>query len=316
MDLENQIRNKSGRTFSSLVLDPNKGREYLNSLYPSEFEYYACAFELCDENNQRIEYFSFPVLPMSIQESKNSIANIKKTYGGITITNSATFVPFQISLSGDFGRKFRRVDFKQIQKIEGKIDSTKTKEVTNENGEKEQMMFGELSEVKSKPIFSSDYKTGYASVKILESMLNKAQGWDVARKPLRLFFYNLSLNSNHLVEPNSIVISQSKDRNMIWQYSIQLMAVAPARYIFSDFKTTSLKELRSYNKKHVRMTQQSNIINEMLKNVISGMTPTESLMNQFKNYKSYGQQSAFKFLKQVTDNPLETITSVNNRQII
>jgi hypothetical protein len=48
----------------------------------------------------------------------------------------------------------------------------------------------------------------------------------------------------------------------------------------------------------------------MLKDVINGQTPVQSALNQFKNYKAYGNQSAFKILKQITDNPLESINSI------
>lgn len=308
MNIEDSITKIVGgveQSYSQIALDNKRGREFLNSMHPREFEYYACAFELVDENGTRVEFFSFPVIPQSIQENKTSLANIKKTFGGIVVTNQSTFVPFDISISGNFGRKMRKVDYESFAEVVN-VGKPKSQKVIKPDGTIEDQISQDLSEVVVTNMFSTDYKTGYGCTKILETIFQRAQSTDLNRKPLRLFFYNLSLSSNYLVEPISLSISQAREQNMIWQYSMNLKALAPAKYVFSQY-TSSLKQLRSYTKKNVRMTQKANIINELLKNVISGMTPVEAVMNQAKNYKAYGQQSAFKLIKNLTDNPLESI---------
>lgn len=314
MNIEDVLTKKVGgieKSYSEIALDSKRGREYLNSMYPREFEYYACAFELVDENGERLDFFSFPVIPTSIQETRPSLANIKKTFGGIVITNQSTFVPFDISISGNFGRKMRRVIHDSYTQSKS-VGEPKIQKTTNADGTVTEEKVQEMSEVVITNVFSTDYKTGFGSTKILEEIFLRAQGTDINNKPLRLFFYNLSLSSNYLVEPVNISFSQARDQNMIWQYSMQLKAVAPAKYIFSQYKS-SLKQLRSYNKKYVRMTEKANIVNELLKNVISGMTPVESVMNQFQNYKGLGKQSAFKLIKNLTDNPLESIDIIKNK---
>ena len=306
-------------SYSDIVLDSNKGREYLNATYPDEFEYYACALELTDETGKVLDFFSFPIMPQSISETKFAPTNIKKTLGGVVVTNHTTFNPFDISLNGHFGRKFRKVLFQHEQtsggaEVSGGNATNQT--VTQENNET--IANGTIDEVvikaPPKKVFSSDYKTGYGCIKILESIFLRAhRGVDKNRKPLRLYFYNLSLSSNYLVEPVNLQLSQSRDQNMLWQYNLQLKAVAPARLVNSNYRNSMIK-IRDYNQKYVRMTQQSSLINEMLKDVINGQTPVQSVLNQFQNYKAYAQQSGFKLLKQLTDNPLEDVNFIKNRR--
>lgn len=324
-DIENQITQSVKRnnqtvemSYSDIVLDDTKGREYLNATYPDEFEYYACALELTDESGKTLDFFSFPLMPQSISETKFAPTNIKKTLGGVVITNHTTFNPFDISLNGHFGRKFRKVQFKHNQnndKSEISAGSVTNENVVQENNE--QIGQGEIEDViitKPAKLFSSEYKTGYGCIKILESIFLRAhRGVDKNKKPLRLYFYNLSLSSNYLVEPVNLQLSQTRDQNMLWQYNLQLKAIAPAKLVNSKYKK-SMNNLRDYNKKYVRMTEQSSLINEMLKDVINGQTPVQSVLNQFKNYKAYAQESGLKLLKQLTDNPLEDVNFIKNKR--
>lgn len=324
-NIEEQITQtvkRNGQTvemsYSDIVLDNNKGKEYLNATYPDEFEYYACALELTDETGKVLEFFSFPIMPQSISETKFAPTNIKKTLGGVVVTNHTTFNPFDISLNGHFGRKFRKVITQQEQKKKGAessggnvTDTTVTQEDNESIGNG--TIDGVVISVPKK-VFSSEYKTGYGCIKILENIFSRAhRGVDKNRKPLRLYFYNLSLNSSYLVEPVNLQLSQSREQNMLWQYNLQLKAVAPAKLVNSNYRNSMIR-IRDYNKKYVRMTQQSSLINEMLKDVINGQTPVQSVLNQFQNYKAYAQQSGFKLLKQLTDNPLEDVNFIKNRR--
>jgi hypothetical protein len=321
-NIEEQITQtvkRNGQTvkmsYSDIVLDNNKGKEYLNATYPDEFEYYACALELTDETGKVLEFFSFPIMPQSISETKFAPTNIKKTLGGVVITNHTTFNPFDISLNGHFGRKFRKVLYEKEEKKKGNSETGESgADLPYEGITYQQANQGVILPTPPKKIFSSEYKTGYGCIKILENIFSRAhRGVDKNRKPLRLYFYNLSLSSNYLVEPVNLQLSQSRDQNMLWQYNLQLKAVAPARLVNSNYRNSMIK-IRDYNQKYVRMTRQSSLINEMLKDVINGQTPVQSLLNQFKNYKAYAQQSGFKLLKQLTDNPLEDVNFIKNRR--
>lgn len=314
-DIAGKKQNGVFKTMSDFVLGKDGGREKLSALYPDEIEYYACAFELLNSKGETVEFFSFPVLPQSMQETKNSSSSIKKTLGGVVVMNHTTFVPFDIAISGNFGRKMREVDYKSITEDKiSNVSGTKTEniDIINEQGNKETVKEGQIETVviKHKKIFSEQYKTGYGSIKIVERIFKRAQSSDAYNKPYRLIFYNLSLNSNYLVEPLNLQISQTREQNLIWSYSMQLKAIAPAQFIMDkEHYKNSKKSVSDYTQKSVKMTKQSSLINEMLKDVINGMTPGQSLLNQYKNYKAYGQQSGLKLLKQLTDNPLDTITN-------
>ena len=317
--MSDPIKIKSnGKTvsFTEAILDQNNfGIDSLNSRYPDEVELYACALELINMDGDMLNFFSFPVMPSNIQENRGTTSNVKKTLGGIVVTNNSTFLPFDITISGNFGRKFRRVNYKDNvdyprDKLDGGVAS-KTKELVDENGIKETITTSNIKEVVLNKSPFDNYKTGYGSIKVLEKIYKRSQTKDGFNRPLMLLFYNLSLNSNYLVEPINLSISQNRDQNMIWQYTLQLKAIAPVEYIIGkNSKQEKIKKITDYNSKFIRMNEKSSFINEMLKDLVNGMTPAQSILNKFENYKAWGAQSGHKLLKQLTDNPLENINII------
>ena len=71
------------RQYTNLVR--SIGQAALSSLSPHDFEYYMVALELTDGSGRTIDYFSFPVLPTSIQKTEPKRTNIKQSNTGITV---------------------------------------------------------------------------------------------------------------------------------------------------------------------------------------------------------------------------------------
>ena len=95
----------------AIEMAKNIGTSVLNTLYPNDFEYYMLSLELTYFNNfdqeKTIRYFSFPVMPNSITQTEPQLNNIKRNYGGLTVLNSPTFVPKEITIQGNFGKQMR-----------------------------------------------------------------------------------------------------------------------------------------------------------------------------------------------------------------
>lgn len=201
------------------------GKGGLNALFPSDFEYYLVALELVDSQNNTVDYFSFPVLPEEIRESHNEITNIRKTMTGVNVTKNPTFTPRQISIRGNFGRRFKLLLGGQQVQFAGFGLSIK-------NGALSVSGPGSLQEVI--PQFSSFAKTGYGCIKVIEAMKEKSKKLDNYQKPFSLYLYNPILGNNYQVEFNSFAHMQNQDtNNMIPAYNIQLTAIAPLSSLFS-----------------------------------------------------------------------------------
>src|SRR4051812_44167158 len=100
MSIENVARNR-------MLMLEQVGKTALNIRYPKEFELYLCALELVDQYDNTLRYFVFPVMPSTMQETIPQLTSIKKTMAGVTVLSNPTFVPTDINISGNFGRKFR-----------------------------------------------------------------------------------------------------------------------------------------------------------------------------------------------------------------
>lgn len=198
------------------------GRKTLHSLYPDEFEFYACSFELVDSNDRIIYYISLPIMPKNISINTIPLTKITKSAGGVVSLGSDTFNPFTMSLSGNFGRKLRLI----INK--GELELTGGVQLINRQK------------------FSATIKTGYGLVKLLEKIYYKSQELDPTNRPYRLYFNNLAFNHSYLVEFTDFSVSQSEEMNMIWNYSMNLKAIAPAVEVRQD-NDSSLKETINKN---------------------------------------------------------------------
>lgn len=72
-------------------------------------------------------------------------------------------------------------------------------------------------------------KTGYGVTKVLEAIIEKSKGVDSNGQSYRLYLYNPALGHNWLVKHTGVLgLFQDKESsNGIWNYALELMAIAP-----------------------------------------------------------------------------------------
>jgi hypothetical protein len=223
-------------TIQDKALDMIKtvGRATLSTLYPDDFEFYMCAIELSTADGNTIDYFTFPVTPSSITKTDNKRTSLQNTAGGIVALTSPTFVPQDISIRGTFGRIF---------KILIQTEATGAGAAFSlSNGIKTLQQIAKKATSLQTPAFDASVKTGYGALKILQSIIAKSNGIDSNGKPFRLFFYNLALGESYLVvvPPNGITFSQNEQRNMVWDYTLNMIAVAPLESVKNASSGSSL----------------------------------------------------------------------------
>jgi hypothetical protein len=237
------------RGFQNSVYDlvTNIGRAALHSQYPNDFEYYLLAFELISYNGAVIDFFAFPIMPSSIRVGKVSAVNVKKSFGGVFSTSTEKFIPFEISINGNFGRNFKIVsttgDLVDFKAINYSINSRKYKR-----------NYGDLGVEVVDPIFNFSIKSGYGCLKILESLFEKARG-TIDGKRNMLIFYNMALGQYHVVEPITFNEDQSEDQNMLWRYSLQMTAVADAIDLGVSGLNNVLKKATIQNAANLALSQ-------------------------------------------------------------
>jgi|JI9StandDraft_1071089.scaffolds.fasta_scaffold00268_44 hypothetical protein len=203
----------------------NLGRATLSALFPKDIENYMIALELINSKGNTVDYFAWPILPDELRETDNAITNIRKTMSAINVLKNPSFNSRQISIRGDFGRRFKlllgaeQVTFAGFgfSLKNGKFNISPPKFLQN-----------------PVPQFSTIAKTGYGCVKVLEAMKEKSKQLDENGKPYVLFLYNPILGNNYQVEFATFSQSQDKSHyNMFPSYNIQLTAVAPLDSILS-----------------------------------------------------------------------------------
>jgi|GEM_PF-1025720 len=202
------------------------GKASLHHLHPDEFEYYACALELCDSRGEQVAYLLFPVMPDQMSISGRPLSTITKSQAGITKLTNPTYNPEEISLSGSFGRRLRllvrggSVDLNSALVRDGGLTASW-------QGVKDAAAAGR--QVVS--TFSYAARTGYGTCKLVESMLRQARQPDSYGQPHYLYFYNLAFNYHVLVEEVGFTFTQNMAKNMIWDYQLAFRALAPASAI-------------------------------------------------------------------------------------
>lgn len=208
------------------------GKAGVNALYPNDFEYYAITLELTDSVGNTIEYLTFPVSPESISYNNVTLVNIKKSMSGISALDNETFQPRKIEMTGTFGRKFKILLNNELS-LPKVIDA----EDNTAKGQFDAVRKNVMNVKKS--VFNPKLKTGYGTTKILESIVEKSKGVDQFNRSYRLFLYNPALGHNWLVKINSINLSMDRtSSNMMWQYNMQLTAIAPLDRVKSTKKGT------------------------------------------------------------------------------
>lgn len=241
-------------SYKSLIHDI--GKAGAASLFPNDFEYYMLALELADSQGNTIDYFIFPVMPKSIRQSEQKIVNIKKTAGGITTLKTPGFVPKDISISGNFGRKIRVIMNTKESRIFSAINFSLKNGVTKSY----QTLKGDTL-VRKIQDFQIGYKTGFGAFKMLKAIYEKAPGID-KNGTFQLFFYNLANNENYIVEAISFEENQDEStNNMIWGYTLNLKAVAP-------YEETLTKETRTSNLKSDLLQKGFNILGQQVLDLV------------------------------------------------
>lgn len=210
---------------NALNVAATMGRAGLHALAPDQFEYYMCSFELLNSQGATVAFLNFPIMPNSISETESKILDIAKTNAGsITMFNSS-FTPKDISIQGTFGRKFRII---AGSKDVSSDDKDKKTLVSIMNGNLGFSAFGEEVRV----------KTGFGLISMLRRIVAKTTETDDYGMPYVLLFNNYALNSSYAVEVLQSSFSQSVDSNMLWFYSIEMKAVAPADEVKRSFMIT------------------------------------------------------------------------------
>jgi len=218
------------------------GQSGLNSLFPDDFEVYIIAFELVDSVDNTLEFFSFPIMPTNITITEPEITNIKKVNRGVTSLKTDSFIPKDISLSGNFGRNLKIlirdkiVDFRSFR--------------------------GGLGLLKSE-FQGPTIKTGYGTTKVFQSILDGSKVLDQKGNPVRLYFYNFAFGDNYVVEVVDKTFTQSRDAsNLIWNYNVSLKAVAPI-----DNTVRNRKSLNSILKANTMQKGVNNLASNITKSL-------------------------------------------------
>jgi hypothetical protein len=214
----------------------------VHSIVPDDIEYYLCSLELFTENKERVGFISFVVMPSQIVESHTPIQTMIKTNRGISTVFTDSFSPIDISIAGSFGRKFRLI-----------LNYTDPNDVLDSNNSFSSLNFGIIKGV------NSGVKSGYGLTKLLEHILSRANKTE-KNKPLYLVFNNYSFNTSYVTDVINYSFNQNENYNMIWNYSIQLRAVADNRTFFSSESKTNFLKTVSANSIATGLT---NMVNEM-----------------------------------------------------
>jgi hypothetical protein len=200
------------------------GGQALASLYPNDFEWYMVALELADSDDNTIDYLTFPIMPDSISKTEPTRTNIKKSMAGVTVLSTPSYSPQEINIKGSFGRQFKILinPKSDVNSSSKSVSAGKYSlfDITKKSGLISGLAFSN---------FNLNVKTGYGVMKILQAMASKSVGLDDKGKPLRLYFYNMALGESYLVAipPSGVQFSQDLSKNMIWNYNLTLIALAP-----------------------------------------------------------------------------------------
>ena len=226
---------------------PRIGRNAIAAIYPKDFELYITALELVNATGDVVEYFIFPINPVSIVKMEPQLTNIVKTAGGVVSTSIQTFIPCDITMQGNFGKKFKFL----VGQTFISFQAFSMSEIINKN----------ISGANNQ-IFSDTIKTGYGCIKILQRIIQKHNQLDNFGVPYTLNLYNLSLGESYIVKViNQPTFTMSMDKNMIWEYSIQFKALAPLDQMSSDPSSLS-------NLKLLAASTIQKGVNEQLNNII------------------------------------------------
>ena len=244
------------------------GKAALNTIFPTEFEYYLISFELVDSENKVIKFFTFPIMPESLTESIQTNQKIKKTAGGITILSSNTFQPVDISLSGNFGRSFKFMVGGDTLIGKGFLSGAK--------------------DILKSAVFSSRIKTGYGCIKVLQDIVQSSNELDSSGNPYRLYFYNTVTGNSYWVKNANMKLNNSVQKNMIAEYNLSMTGVANLKDIISD-TFNSKKQLELQMTTSIISQQLTTLLKPVKRSINQGIgKATTQMVEQFKKGISQG----------------------------
>lgn len=223
------------------------GRAALHATAPDDYEYYLCSFELFNSSMEKVGFISFVVMPNQIVESYSPIQVITKTHGSVITIFNPSFNPFDISLSGTFGKKFRIVTgLKDPGEVDKKTDGNLALN----------LLVGKMSNISGTAL---GVKSGYGLTKVLQHILAASHGVDELGKPYILVFNNYAFNSHFVVNVVNYQFQQSYEQNMLWNYNINLKAVGYKPIAISS----TMSDFLSYVAANSISNGVNNLINKM-----------------------------------------------------
>lgn len=201
------------------------GRAGLHKIFPNDFEYYAIAFEILNYQGESIAYFGMPIMPNSLNISISSGIDVSMTSAGVESIVNPSFIPFDITGIGSFGRALKLVTQDNILplRLSKEFFSAKLKNIKDiVNG--------------NEATFSNIAKTGYGLCKILEAIFALSSMVGSDGQPYIAVMYNLSFNHNYVVELMNVSFSQDvSTNNAMWNYNFTIKATAPLKSLDSLF---------------------------------------------------------------------------------
>jgi hypothetical protein len=214
----------AAQTFVGNIGNIIGGRTLLHAMQPDNFEYYLCSLELVDDpqdggSSSQIAVLPFTVMPDNMVTSKTQIMSQNKTIRGLNLLHNSGFTPFDINLQGSFGRKLRFFWGKDVpERLRDRIVTTQDSLSGYENTSSNAAVGGNKFLI----------KTGYGQAKLLEKMIEMSWQTTSINKSLYLIFRNYAWNQHVYVEVLNHAYSQTIERNAIWNYSLNMRAIAPA----------------------------------------------------------------------------------------
>jgi hypothetical protein len=197
------------------------GRPALGAIFPNEFEVYMLTFALTDSDGAFVDYFSFPVMPSNMQKTETSAANVKRTLGGVVTQTSPSWVPQDLTISGDFGRNFKILVGRDIIQFKAFASSINA--------------MGEAGMSGLKAPFNVKIKNGYGCTKVLQKLLQKSTKLDEFGYPYKLYIHNPVLGESHLVQYMDLSLTMDENsNNRMWRYNIRVKLLADANKLLSS----------------------------------------------------------------------------------
>lgn len=204
------------------------GRAGLHYAFPNDFEYYAISFEIVNTLGESVAYFGFPIMPNSLNISISNAIDISQTSAGVESIINPSFIPFDVTGLGTFGRALRLVNYQQAGiglRLSKEFFSSKLQNIKN-------IVNGEGAN------FSNFVKTGYGLCKVLEGIFALGSAVDREGRPYVAIMYNLSLNHNYIVELLNVSFSQDvSTNNAMWNYNFSVKATAPLKALDGIFSS-------------------------------------------------------------------------------